>query len=293
MTRVAKGLDWRRLGPDTTNLIKSLTGGHTPTPSATHTEKFMGRYFTPADYQNVVAKHQAEKAAAKAARGTSGTPGATPAPGVSQVAGGGAAQSAVGGSAPGGAAPGVSQVAGGPGSTSQSGVNVHNYFNQPQPPSKPRTTKVKGDKGDKGDTGLTGATGAMGATGATGAQGKTGAWWPGVLAGLASGTLTAVGVGAWLKSQGASDDVIRSISQQVNSPDFKANQLAARSSKDQMKQQAAAQSFIEANKGNPKFKTAQDFYYAAQAAGMNQSMMNQIAALAKAEGFRDLTRFQD
>jgi hypothetical protein len=105
--------------------------------------------------------------------------------------------------------------------------------------------------------------------------------------------LTAVGVGAYLKSQGASDDVVRSISQQVNNPDFKANQLAARSSKDQMKQQAAAQGFIEANKSNPKFTTAQDFYYAAQAAGMNQTMMNQIAALAKAEGFRDLTRFQD
>lgn len=75
--------------------------------------------------------------------------------------------------------------------------------------------------------------------------------------------------------------------------DFKANQLAARSSAGQMGNQQAAQNFIQARKGNPAFTTAQDFYYAAQAAGMNQSMMNQIAALAKAEGFRDKTEFRD
>ena len=157
----------------------------------------------------------------------------------------------------------------------------------------PGAAGAQGLPGAQGAAGAAGAAGAQGLQGLEGARGKAGAWWPGVLAGLASGALTAVGVGAYLKSQGASDDVVRSISQQVNSPDFKANQLAARSSKDQMKQQAAAQNFIEANKNNPKFKTAQDFYYAAQAAGMNQSMMNQIAALAKSEGFRDLTRFQD
>jgi len=135
--------------------------------------------------------------------------------------------------------------------------------------------RERGYKGNKGDTG------------------KAGAWWPGVLAGLASGAITGATVAAYLRGRGADDDVIRVIHQQVNSQDFKANQLSARSSAGQMGNQQAAQNFIEARKGNPAFKTAQDFYYAAQAAGMNQSMMNQIAALAKAEGFKDLTRFRD
>jgi hypothetical protein len=71
--------------------------------------------------------------------------------------------------------------------------------------------------------------------------------------------------------------------------DFKANQLSERAQANQMGNAQAAQNFIEARRGNPKFQTAQDFYYAAQAAGMNESDMNQIAALAKAEGFRDKT----
>ena len=95
------------------------------------------------------------------------------------------------------------------------------------------------------------------------------------------------------KSQGASDDVVRSITQKVSNPDFKANQLAARTEANQMGNQQAAQDFIEARKGTPGFNTAQDFYYAAQRDGLDQSMMNQIAALAKAEGMRDLTRFRD
>ncbi len=74
---------------------------------------------------------------------------------------------------------------------------------------------------------------------------------------------------------------------------FKANQLSARTQAGLMGNQQAAQNFIEARRGNPKFNTAQDFYYEAQRMGLPQSMMNSIAALAKAEGYQDLTRFQD
>ena len=71
--------------------------------------------------------------------------------------------------------------------------------------------------------------------------------------------------------------------------DFKANQLSERAQAHQMGNAQGAQNFIEARRGNPQFQSAQDFYYAAQAAGMSQSDMNQIAALAKAEGFKDKT----
>lgn len=74
---------------------------------------------------------------------------------------------------------------------------------------------------------------------------------------------------------------------------FKANQLSMRSQAGQMGNEQAAQDFIEKYRFDPKFKTAQDFYYEAQKQGMPQSMMNSIAALAKAEGFTDKTRFVD
>ena len=74
---------------------------------------------------------------------------------------------------------------------------------------------------------------------------------------------------------------------------FKANQLSMRSQAGQMGNEQAAQDFIEKFRFDPKFKTAQDFYYEAQKQGMPQSMMNSIAALAKAEGFTDKTRFVD
>ena len=169
--------------------------------------------------------------------------------------------------------PGVDQDINGDGPSAQSAVNNYIYG--------------KGDKGDTGDRGFRGYRGYKGDTG------KAGAWWPGVLAGLASGAITGATVAAYLRGRGADPDVIRVIQEKVNSQDFKANQLSARSSAGQMGNQQAAQNFIEARRGNPAFKTAQDFYYAAQSAGMNQSMMNQIAALAKAEGYRDLTRFRD
>jgi hypothetical protein len=73
------------------------------------------------------------------------------------------------------------------------------------------------------------------------------------------------------------------------SGDFKANQLAERSQADQMQDAQMAQNFIQMRKGLPNFTTAQDFFYAAQAAGMTPGQMNQVAALAKAEGFRDKT----
>ena len=71
--------------------------------------------------------------------------------------------------------------------------------------------------------------------------------------------------------------------------DFKANQLAERSQANQMQDAQMAQNFIQMRKGLPNFTTAQDFFYAAQAAGMTPGQMNQVAALAKAEGFRDKT----
>ena len=74
---------------------------------------------------------------------------------------------------------------------------------------------------------------------------------------------------------------------------FKANQLSMRSQAGQMGNEQAAQDFIEKYRYDPKFKTAQDFYYQAQKEGQPQSMMNSIAALAKAEGFTDKTRFVD
>jgi hypothetical protein len=74
---------------------------------------------------------------------------------------------------------------------------------------------------------------------------------------------------------------------------FKSNQLSMRSQAGQMGNEQAAQNFIEKYRFDPKFKTAQDFYYEAQKQGMPQSMMNSIAALAKSEGFTDKTRFVD
>jgi hypothetical protein len=266
-----------------------------------------GKWVSPTDAARIDAAHAQDLAAAKAARPARGGAGAAAPSGAPGTAPSGApvAQSATGGpvtQSAGGAAQtvggpngsGVHQTAGGGGPVAQSGVNVHNYYNQPSAtPSRTRTKGNKGDKGDKGDTGSIGATGLTGGKGDTGLQGAAGAWWPGVVAGLASGLLTTAGVAAWLSSRGADDNVIKTITQKVNNPNFKANQLAARTEANQMGNQQAAQDFIEARKGTPGFNTAQDFYYAAQAEGLDQSMMNQIAALAKAEGMRDLTRFRD
>lgn len=71
--------------------------------------------------------------------------------------------------------------------------------------------------------------------------------------------------------------------------DFKANPLSLRAQANQMQNADAAQQFIEARKSNPNFKSAQDFWVAATQAGHNPSMVNQIVALAKAEGYKDLT----
>ena len=69
-----------------------------------------------------------------------------------------------------------------------------------------------------------------------------------------------------------------------------ANALTERAQAGQMSNAQVAQNFIEKNKLNPKLKTAQDFYYEAQRQGLPQSILNSIAALAKAEGFKDQTR---
>jgi hypothetical protein len=108
--------------------------------------------------------------------------------------------------------------------------------------------------------------------------------WPGVLAGAA-----AAGGAGYLGYLIGKDGRPVAPAPNAKPGDFKANQLSERAQAHQMGNAQGAQNFIEARRGNPQFQTAQDFYYAAQSAGMSQSDMNQIAALAKAEGFRDKT----
>lgn len=193
----------------------------------------------------------------------------------------GGADDLAGGTAVPGAKPGIVQQ-----TTANPQINIY------PPETKTKTTRVKGDKGDKGDTGDQGLQGIQGIQGDPGPAGPAGKWWPGVVAGLLSGAIGAGGVAAWLASKGADNSSISQIEDRLNNH-FKANQLSARTQAGLMGNQQAAQNFIEARRGNPKFNTAQDFYYEAQRMGLPQSMMNSIAALAKAEGYQDLTRFQD
>ena len=176
---------------------------------------------------------------------------------------------------PGGRTPGIVQ---------QQTANpiINNYLNSPIP----------GKTGRKGKDGVDGAQGIQGIQGDPGPQGPAGKWWPGVVAGLLSGAIGAGGVALWLRERGCPEDYIKVIENRLDNH-FKSNQLAARTQAGLMGNQQAAQNFIEARRGNPKFNTAQDFYYEAQRMGLPESMMNSIAALAKAEGFQDLTRFQD
>ncbi len=113
---------------------------------------------------------------------------------------------------------------------------------------------------------------------------KTPSSWPSVLA----GGLAAGGAG-YLGYLIGKDGRPVAPAPNAKPGDFKANQLSERAQAHQMGNAQGAQNFIEARRGNPQFQSAQDFYYAAQAAGMSQSDMNQIAALAKAEGFKDKT----
>ena len=146
--------------------------------------------------------------------------------------------------------------------------------------------------GAQGERGLRGFRGYKGLKGDPGPQGPAGKWWPGLVAGLLSGAIGAGGVALWLRERGCLEDYIRVIENHIDQ-NFKSNQLAARTQAGQMDNQQAAQNFIEARRGNPKFNTAQDFYYEAQRLGLPESMMNSIAALAKSEGYKDLTRFVD
>ena len=113
---------------------------------------------------------------------------------------------------------------------------------------------------------------------------KTPSSWPGVLAGAA-----AAGGAGYLGYLLGKDGKPVPPAPNAKPGDFKANQLSERAQAHQMGNAQGAQNFIEARRGNPQFQSAQDFYYAAQAAGMSQSDMNQIAALAKAEGYKDKT----
>ena len=79
--------------------------------------------------------------------------------------------------------------------------------------------------------------------------------------------------------------------QNLMSGGAKANPLALRTQANQMGNAQSAQMFIEDRRRNPAFKTAQDFWVAATQAGQNPSMVNQIVALAKAEGYPDKTPY--
>jgi hypothetical protein len=79
--------------------------------------------------------------------------------------------------------------------------------------------------------------------------------------------------------------------QQLMSGGAKANQLALRTQANQMGDAQLAQKFIEDRRGNPAFKTAQDFYNDAVNKGLTPSMVNQVTALAKAIGYTDLTPY--
>jgi hypothetical protein len=202
------------------------------------------------------------------------------------------AAAAPGTAVPGTAAPGVpTPGVPTPGQTQTQQQIVNNYLNSPIPGKKGNTGN-KGKDGRDGIDGAQGIQGIQGLKGDTGPQGPAGKWWPGVVAGLLSGAIGTGGVAAWLASKGADSASISQIEDRLDNH-FKANQLSARTQAGQMDNQQAAQDFIESRRGNPKFNTAQDFYYEAQRMGYPPSMMNSIAALAKAEGFQDLTRFQD
>jgi hypothetical protein len=292
MSREARGIDLRFLGPLTRDLIKGLTSGFKPKATATHTEKFKGKFFTPEDYKKIVDSHNAELTARATARKG---PGAA-APGTTQTAPGGApvAQAAAGpgpihqsagGTPTGPAVPGtIHQTAPGGAPTAQAAATANPTIN-----IKPGKN---GRDGRDGRDGADGIQGIQGLKGDTGPQGPAGKWWPGVVAGLLGGAIGTGGVAAWLASKGADSASISQIEDRLDNH-FKANQLSARTQAGQMDNQQAAQDFIESRRGNPKFNTAQDFYYEAQRMGYPPSMMNSIAALAKAEGFQDLTRFQD
>ena len=79
--------------------------------------------------------------------------------------------------------------------------------------------------------------------------------------------------------------------QQLMSGGAKANQLALRTQANQMGDAQNAQKFIEDIRSNPAFKTAQDFYNDAVNQGLTPSMVNQVTALAKAIGYKDLTPY--
>lgn len=271
MSREAK-FDFRasRIGPAIQELLEGLAGNAQAAKSATHTRKIQGKYYTPEDYQKIVDAINSKKAANAALKNN--------AAGQNISGGGPNAQSQIGNSAlPGG----QNITGGGPNAQSQ----IVQYLNSPIPGERGKT-------GRAGKNGIDGAQGLQGIQGDPGPAGPAGKWWPGVVAGLLSGAIGAGGVAAWLASKGADNSSISQIEDRLNNH-FKANQLSARTQAGQMDNQQAAQNFIEARRGNPKFNTAQDFYYEAQRMGLPPSMMNSIAALAKAEGYQDLTRFQD
>ena len=268
------------------SFVESLPGVVKKTPGGPPTgfKEYAGYFIPDSQYAQV-------QAAGKVARNRNKIPAGQQPPG----------QQAAGTAAPGTAAPGTGANSGSgtasvsapnsPGNTLNNTNTVSPIFNiggggpQVKPPKN-------GRNGKNGIDGKDGAQGIQGLKGDTGPEGPAGKWWPGVVAGLLGGAIGTGGVAAWLASKGADSASISQIEDRLDNH-FKANQLSARTQAGQMDNQQAAQDFIESRRGNPKFNTAQDFYYEAQRMGYPPSMMNSIAALAKAEGFQDLTRFQD
>jgi hypothetical protein len=255
MSREARGIDLRFLGPLTKDLIKGLTSGFKPKATATHTEKFKGKFFTPEDYKKVVDSHNAELAANAAARKG---PGAA----------------APGQQAPGTAAPGVPT----PGQTQTQYQNV--YMNPPTPGQRGKT----GNKGKDGRDGIDGAQGIQGLKGDTGPAGRAGAWWPGLVAGLLSGAIGTGGVAAWLISKGADNAVVRDMENHLGRlPQFQMMTRRTDSGDLTGAKAIRAQNFVDTNSTNPRLKNQRDWYnFALQESGGDSNFANNVISLVKA-----------
>ena len=268
MSREARGIDLRYLGPLTKDLIKGLTSGFKPKATATHTEKFKGKFFTPEDYKKVVDSHNAELAANAAARKG---PGAA-APG-QQAAGSNSGTTSV--SAPNAPAPGINNT-----NTVSPIFNIGGGGPQVKPPKNGRN----GRNGIDGKDGADGAQGIQGLKGDTGPQGPAGKWWPGVVAGLLSGAIGTGGVAAWLISKGADNAVVRDMENHLGRlPQFQMMTKRTDSGDLTGAKAIRAQNFVDTNSTNPRLKNQRDWYnYALQESGGDSNFANNVISLVKA-----------
>ncbi len=288
MTRVA--FNFKNMGQNLTALLSGIS--YSPKKVNPTDVRRGGVWVSPADALQIDAAKNKDRNAARAAlRGSGGaTPGGAPAgapagatPSVSQTAGSGAAQAAVGGSAP-GATPALSQT-GAPGS-SQAAIQQHFHMGAGTPGAdgKPGKPGKPGKDGLPGAPGAAGPQGIQGIQGAEGPQGKAGKWWPGVLAGLASGAIGAGGVAAWLASKGADNASIRDIENHLGRlPQYQ--MLSRRTESGDLKGASGvrAQNFVDSNAANPRLKNQRDWYnYALQVSGGDKNFANNVISLVKA-----------